>query len=167
VLALGAINSLNRSQHDANVARIYAAQPPHQGWNSVARQIINTRNDEITDTARTLALLNMSPADAHITVFESTCDRSELLSLIRVEVGVDRFAAAEPVPADAWADRTPASVILTKSAEKTPEPFVAVVVGRRAKSGAETRRREVSTSALTAGAPSNPKFERRVFRNLR
>jgi hypothetical protein len=71
VLALGEINSPNRSQHDADVARIYAAQPPHQGWNSVARQIINTRDDDITDTARTLALLNMSLADAHITVFES------------------------------------------------------------------------------------------------
>jgi hypothetical protein len=71
VLALGDINSPNRSQHDAYVARIYAAQPPHQGWNSVARQIINTRDDDITDTARTLALMNMSLADAHITVFES------------------------------------------------------------------------------------------------
>ncbi|MDQ3421100.1 MAG: vanadium-dependent haloperoxidase [Acidobacteriota bacterium] len=71
VLALGDINSPNRSEHNANVARIYANQPPHQGWNSVARQIINTRDDDITDTARTLALMNMSLADAHITVFES------------------------------------------------------------------------------------------------
>jgi hypothetical protein len=71
VLELGDINSPNRSKHDAYVARIYAAQPPHQGWNSVARQIINTRNDDITDTARTLALMNMSLADAHITIFES------------------------------------------------------------------------------------------------
>jgi hypothetical protein len=70
VLAFGDVNSLNRSQNDANVARIYAAQPPHQGWNSVARQIISTR-DDITDTARTLALMNMSLSDAHITVFES------------------------------------------------------------------------------------------------
>jgi hypothetical protein len=71
VLLLGDANSPHRSQHDASVARIYAAQPPHQGWNSVARQIISTRDDEITDTARTLALMNMSLADAHITVFES------------------------------------------------------------------------------------------------
>lgn len=71
VLALGDINSPNRSQHNAIVALIYAAQPPHQGWNSVARQIISTRDDDITDTARTLARMNMSLADAHITVFES------------------------------------------------------------------------------------------------
>ena len=71
VLHFGDLNSLNRSQHDADVARIYAAQPPHQGWNSVARQIINQRDDEITETARILALMNMSLSDAHITVFES------------------------------------------------------------------------------------------------
>jgi len=71
VLTVGDVNSLNRSQHDANVALIYAAQPPHQGWNSVARQIIQSRDDDITDTARILALMNMSLSDAHITVFES------------------------------------------------------------------------------------------------
>jgi hypothetical protein len=71
VLAFGDRDSPHRSGHQSNVARIYAAQPPHQGWNSVARQIIGTRDDEITDTARTLALMNMSLADAHITVFES------------------------------------------------------------------------------------------------
>lgn len=71
VLLLGDVDSPYRSQHYADVARIYAVQPPHQGWNSVARQIGNTRNDDITDTARTLALLNMSLADAHITVFET------------------------------------------------------------------------------------------------
>jgi len=71
VLALGDSDSPNRSEHASNVARVYAAQPPHQGWNAVARQIIRTRDDDITDTARTLALMNMSLADAHITVFES------------------------------------------------------------------------------------------------
>jgi hypothetical protein len=71
VLALGDISSPIRSRHKANVARLYAAQPPHQGWNWVARQIINRHDHDITDTARTLALMNMSLADAHITVFES------------------------------------------------------------------------------------------------
>jgi hypothetical protein len=71
VLRLGGAISAHRSAHKASVARIYAAQPPHQGWNFIARQIINRRDDDITDTARTLALMNMSLADAHITVFES------------------------------------------------------------------------------------------------
>ncbi len=55
----------------AVVARLYAAQPPHYGWNSVLRQISSTRHDDITRTARTAAVMNMSLSDAHITVFES------------------------------------------------------------------------------------------------
>jgi hypothetical protein len=71
VLRHGGAVGAKRSRHQASVALVYAAQPPHQGWNFIARQIINRRDDDITDTARTLALLNMSLADAHITVFES------------------------------------------------------------------------------------------------
>ena len=71
VQALGDVNSPNRTPQNTNVARIYGAQPPHVGWNSVARQIIAMRDDEITDTARVLALMNMSLADGHISVFES------------------------------------------------------------------------------------------------
>jgi len=71
VLRVGSSTSTHRSRHQASVVRIFGAQPPHQGWNFIARQIINRRDDDITDTARTLALMNMSLADAHITVFES------------------------------------------------------------------------------------------------
>ena len=71
VQAVGYAGSPFRSQDRSDVARVYAAQPPHQGWNDVARQILATRHDSITDTARTLALLNMTLSDGHITVFES------------------------------------------------------------------------------------------------
>jgi hypothetical protein len=71
VQRVGGLTSAYRSRDQAAVARIYGAQPPHQGWNLAARQIINRRADDITDTARTLALMNMSLADAHFTVFES------------------------------------------------------------------------------------------------
>lgn len=71
VLAVGEINSTLRPPDRAEVAQLYAAQPPHFGWNSVLRQIASTRQDEITRTARTLAVMNMSLSDAHITVFES------------------------------------------------------------------------------------------------
>ena len=69
--SLGAIDSTLRTEHEADVARFYAAQPPHRGWNLVARQLASARADEITRTARTLAMLNMSLADGHITVFET------------------------------------------------------------------------------------------------
>ena len=71
VQAVGSVGSLQRPQDRADVARVYAAQPPHQGWNDVARQILATRHDNITDTARTLAVMNMTLSDGHITVFES------------------------------------------------------------------------------------------------
>lgn len=64
-------NSTQRPQDRADVAKLYAALPPHRGWNLVARQIASTRSDEVTATARTLAVMNMSLSDAHITVFES------------------------------------------------------------------------------------------------
>ena len=71
VQAVGVINSTQRPQDRADVARLYAAQPPHYGWNSVLRQIASTRHDDITRTARIAAVMNMSLSDAHITVFES------------------------------------------------------------------------------------------------
>ena len=71
VKAVGDASSAERPPDRADVARLYAAQPPHRGWNLVARQIAAARNDDLTTTARTLAIMNMSLSDAHITVFES------------------------------------------------------------------------------------------------
>ena len=71
VAAVGAINSTLRSSHEADVARFYGGQPPHRGWNLVARQLASERTDDITRTARTFAMLNMSLSDAHVTVFET------------------------------------------------------------------------------------------------
>lgn len=71
VQAVGYVGSPLRSQHQSDVARIYAAQPPHKGWNSIARQILARRQDSITETARTLAIMNMSLSDAHVSVFDT------------------------------------------------------------------------------------------------
>jgi hypothetical protein len=71
VKAVGDATSTERPPDRADVATLYAAQPPHRGWNLVARQIAAARNDDLTTTARTLAIMNMSLSDAHITVFES------------------------------------------------------------------------------------------------
>lgn len=69
--AVGGVGSELRSSYQAAVARFYGAQPPHRGWNLVARQLASARTDEITRTARTFAVLNMSLSDGHITVFET------------------------------------------------------------------------------------------------
>jgi hypothetical protein len=71
VAAVGAADSTVRTEHEADLASFYAAVPPHRAWNSIARQLASVRADEITRTARTLAMLNMSLADGHITVFET------------------------------------------------------------------------------------------------
>ena len=71
VQAVGEINSALRPQDRTDVAVLYNAQFVHFGWNSVLRQIASTRNDDITRTARTAAVMNMSLSDAFVTVFET------------------------------------------------------------------------------------------------
>ena len=68
---VGDAASTLRPPDRADVAKLFAAQPPHRGWNMVARQLAAARHDDITRTARTLAVMNMSLSDAHITVFET------------------------------------------------------------------------------------------------
>lgn len=72
VQAVGDQSGTLRPPDRAAVAIFFAAQSPHRGWNLVARQLAAEHGtDEITRTARTLAIMNMSLSDAHITVFES------------------------------------------------------------------------------------------------
>ena len=71
VQAVGDLNSPNRPQDRTDVARLYAAANPPSLWNNTLLQIVSTRNDDITDTARTMALMNMAVNDAAISVFES------------------------------------------------------------------------------------------------
>lgn len=71
VQAVGDVNSPNRPQDRTDVARLYAVGPGHWTWNYALLQIASTRNDEITDTARTMALMNMAINDAYISGFES------------------------------------------------------------------------------------------------
>ena len=71
VQAVGHLNSPYRTQDRTEVARLYAVGPGHFTWNYILLQIASTRNDEITDTARTMALMNMAINDAYISGFES------------------------------------------------------------------------------------------------
>jgi hypothetical protein len=70
VKAVGELNSTQRPQDRTDVARLYAATGAEL-WNSILTQIASTRNDEITDTARNLAVLNMAIMDASISVFDT------------------------------------------------------------------------------------------------
>ena len=71
VNAVGDVASTERPPDRAQGAQFYAAQPPHRAWNMVARQLASARHDDVTTTARTLAVMNMALSDVHITVFET------------------------------------------------------------------------------------------------
>jgi hypothetical protein len=71
VQAVGGMDSTERPQDRTDVARAYAAGPGHWTWNYTLLQIASTRDDEITDTARTMALMNIAINDAYISGFES------------------------------------------------------------------------------------------------
>lgn len=71
VQTYGDINSPNRPQDRTDVARLYAVGPGHWTWNFILLQIASTRNDEITDTARVMAVMNMAINDAYISGFET------------------------------------------------------------------------------------------------
>ena len=68
---VGDINSVVRPQDRTDVARLYAVANPPALWNSILLQILSTRNDEITFTARAMALMNMAASDAAVSVFDS------------------------------------------------------------------------------------------------
>jgi hypothetical protein len=72
VQRVGAANAslTDRPDDREDVARLYAVTNVGN-LNSLLQQIANTREDEITDTARTLAILNMAVADAFVSVFDS------------------------------------------------------------------------------------------------
>jgi hypothetical protein len=67
----GDVNSPYRPQDRTDVAKLYAAGPGHWTWNYALLDIASTRHDEITDTARTMAVMNMAINDAYISGFES------------------------------------------------------------------------------------------------
>lgn len=71
VQAVGDINSTQRPPDRTDVARLYAAANPPALWNNVLLQIVSTGNEEITDTARAMALMNIAVNDAAISVFET------------------------------------------------------------------------------------------------
>ncbi len=54
-----------RTQEQENIARFWIESSPY-GWNKVARTIISQQNMDAWKTARTLALLQMTEADAYI-----------------------------------------------------------------------------------------------------
>src|SRR5215216_550000 len=64
VKALGSVSSTVRSPEQTYIARWW--QSPVASWNAVARDLIGREAVDIADSARLLAMANLSAADAHI-----------------------------------------------------------------------------------------------------
>ena len=65
VKALGATNSVLRTSTQTYIARWWQSQPV-VSWNSVARDLVGRSGIDAADSARLLAMLNLSTADASI-----------------------------------------------------------------------------------------------------
>ncbi|MGH9369920.1 MAG: vanadium-dependent haloperoxidase [Vicinamibacterales bacterium] len=70
VRKVGGMNSLERPQDRADVARFFAVVPPSL-WNMVAAQIAATHRLSLAETARAFALVNMAMLDASIATFDT------------------------------------------------------------------------------------------------
>jgi hypothetical protein len=71
VKRVGSINSTERPQDRADVARFYAATSPSFLLNSAARQVALAQGRSLSENARALALLNMAVNDSLVTSFKT------------------------------------------------------------------------------------------------
>jgi hypothetical protein len=69
VKTVGGINSTQRPQDRADVARFYAASTPSFVFNLAARQVAVALGKSLSENARTLALLNMASNDSLVASF--------------------------------------------------------------------------------------------------
>ncbi len=70
VKEIGALDSTTRTADQTEIARFWLA-PPSVIWNGVARQVIEARNLEPSDTAAVLALMYLAAADASIACWDA------------------------------------------------------------------------------------------------
>lgn len=70
VRQVGGLNSPDRPQDRADVARFYASTSPVAVFNPVARQLSTSEGHSISKNARALALLNMAISDAAVATFD-------------------------------------------------------------------------------------------------
>jgi len=72
VKSVGSLNSNSRTQVQTDIARFWgSANGPNYFWNRVAVRLAEERHTNLSESARLLALLNVSIADAGIAVWDS------------------------------------------------------------------------------------------------
>jgi hypothetical protein len=70
ILEIGRLDSTTRTEEQTEIARFWLASPTII-WNGVARQIIEARNLDDSETARTFALMYVASADASIACWDA------------------------------------------------------------------------------------------------
>ena len=70
VQQLGAMNNSGRTPEQTDIARFWLASPSSI-WNHVARQVIDARGLNLSDTAHVFALMYLASADASITCWDA------------------------------------------------------------------------------------------------
>ena len=70
VQELGSLNSLTRTNEQTEIGRFWLATPSAI-WNGVARQVIEARTLDLSDTARSLALMYLAASDAGIACWDA------------------------------------------------------------------------------------------------
>jgi len=70
VRSIGAKNGSSRNDEQGELARFWYENST-QGWNRIARNVVETRSGDLHDNARLIALVNLALADGYIAVFEA------------------------------------------------------------------------------------------------
>ncbi len=70
VKTIGSLTSLTRTPEQTQIGRFWLATPSAI-WNGVARRIIDTRGLDLSDSARTLALMYLAASDAGIACWDA------------------------------------------------------------------------------------------------
>ena len=156
VKALGAVNSTVRTPEQTYIARWWQSTPI-ASWNSVARDLVGRYEVDIVDSARLLAMQNLSAADAAITCWSDKYywDFWRPLNAIR-RAAEDGNPATEPDPA--W------TALITAPYPEHPSGHLcndgAYLSVLRLFFGTDEIGFDVTSRALNTGGPATRHFDR-------
>ena len=156
VKALGAVNSTVRTPEQTYIARWWQSTPI-ASWNSVARDLVGRYEVDIVDSARLLAMQNLSAADAAITCWSDKYYRDfwRPWNAIR-RAAEDGNPATEPDPA--W------TALITAPYPEHPSGHLcndgAYLSVLRLFFGTDEIGFDVTSRALNTGGPATRHFDR-------
>ena len=101
VKAVGELNSADRPQDRADVARFFALVSAPRAWNQAARQVSTAQGKSLSENARALALLNMAMNDGLVSSMETKYHYVFWRPITAIRAG-DTDGNADTAPDPAW-----------------------------------------------------------------